>query len=357
MQEVDMPILETRAIVSKLLGHEVVSVERIGEGRNSRVYRLTCIDSYEYAAKFYFRHGADSRDRLGVEFSSLQFLWENGVRCIPRSIASDRDSGCAVYEYIQGKKISSQEVTHSDIDFAVQFLARLKELKDRKGSSHLAIASDACFSIQAIIDNIEQRSSKLSSILDSGSQYNALHAFLTQDFAPTFSEITEWCRSSLDRAGITFASVLGYAEKTLSPSDFGFHNALRRNNGEIVFLDFEYFGWDDPAKMVADVLLHPGMNLSIGLKQRFANDVLCRFEEYPHLAERIRIVYPLFGLKWCLILLNEFLPEQLLRRQFAGTSNHRQSDMQMKQLAKAKQMLQTIKEEYERFPYFESATI
>ena len=46
--------------------------------------------------------------------------------------------------------------------------------------------------------------------------------------------------------------------RVLSPSDFGFHNALRRPDGTIVFVDFEYFGWDDPAKMMADAMLHPG---------------------------------------------------------------------------------------------------
>ena len=48
----------------------------------------------------------------------------------------------------------------------------------------------------------------------------------------------------------------------LSPSDFGFHNALRGNNGKIIFLDFEYFGWDDPVKLCCDTILHPGMRLS-----------------------------------------------------------------------------------------------
>jgi len=350
-----MIILDAKAVASRLLGRDVTSAARIGEGRNSRVYRLTCGGSCEYAAKFYFRHSADSRDRLGVEFSSLLFLWENGVRGIPQPIASDRESGCAVYEYIEGKKIPSRKVSGADIDYAVRFLARLKELKDEKNSIRLPIASEACFSIQAIVDSIEQRLRCLSAVRNSEPQYDALQAFLNRDFALSFSQIIEWCQSCLDSAGIAIVSDLGYAERTLSPSDFGFHNALRRNNGEIVFLDFEYFGWDDPAKMVVDMLLHPGMKLSMGLKRRFVDRILSNFTEYSGLAERIRIVFPLFGLKWCLILLNEFLPEQSLRRQFASTGSYRQSDIQLKQLAKALKMLQSIMEEYGRFPYFENA--
>ena len=76
------------------------------------------------------------------------------------------------------------------------------------------------------------------------------------------------------------------------------------------FVDFEYFGWDDPAKTIVDFLLHPGMQLDDALKRRFAAGVCAAFAELPALPARTRIVYPLFGLKWGLILLNDFLPER-----------------------------------------------
>ena len=56
------------------------------------------------------------------------------------------------------------------------------------------------------------------------------------------------------RTHMSFERDIDSAERTLSPSDFGFHNALKRSDGRIVFLDFEYFGWDDPAKMTAEEL-------------------------------------------------------------------------------------------------------
>ena len=107
--------------------------------------------------------------------------------------------------------------------------------------------------------------------------------------------------------------------RTLSPSDFGFHNALETQSGEIFFLDFEYFGWDDPAKTVCDFLLHPGMALSPSLKLQFATSLVRGLPWSQGLRERVAAYYPLFGLKWCLILLNEFLPNQILRRRFAGS--------------------------------------
>ena len=53
----------------------------------------------------------------------------------------------------------------------------------------------------------------------------------------------------------------------LSPSDFGFHNSLKTKKDQIIFFDFEYFGKDDPVKLAADFLLHPGMTLNLQQKK------------------------------------------------------------------------------------------
>jgi len=139
-------------------------------------------------------------------------------------------------------------------------------------------------------------------------------------------------------------------ERTLSPSDFGFHNALRRTDG-IVFLDFEYFGWDDPAKMIADFLLHPAMELAQDLKRRFMAQVLTNFNDNHHLAVRVEIVYPLFGLKWCLILLNEFIPRELQRRGFAQGEEVCSDERRARQLRQAKALLDHLMSERPSFPY------
>ncbi len=351
IQMVDRQTAEIKSVLSELLGRKVIFIGIIGGGRNSKTYRISCGNSSQYVAKLYFHHNLDERDRLQVEFSSLQFLWENGVRCIPQPIAADRDHGCAIYEYIDGKRISWQEVTNSDIDYAVQFLAKLKELKSKKGSKYLPPASEACFSVQAIVNSVEQRLNELSALRNSDPQYNALCRFLTSDFMASFEKITRCCKLNLKKSEIFLASDLGYEKRTLSPSDFGFHNALRCSDGQLVFLDFEYFGWDDPAKMISDFLLHPAMELSENLKQRFMKKILSHFEDHRYLLRRIEIVYPLLGLNWCLILLNEFLPEGLLRRGFASETTINKRNLQVQQLKKARYMLQKIRTDYEPFPY------
>ena len=347
----DAQIAEVRASFSKLLGRPVTIVERLGGGRNSRVFKLDCGGPVPYVGKVYFSDGIDRRDRLDAEFRGLQFLWDNCLTCIPRPIAADKKSGCAAYEFIDGHALTAQNITQEDIATAVQFLTALKGIKRRKGSDSLPIASEACFSAQAIIDNLNHRLDGLSALDEEQPPYPLLKEFLADRLAPAIENIGSWCRARYLESGLAFDSEIAKQQRTLSSSDFGFHNALRRQDGSLVFLDFEYFGWDDPAKMIADFLLHPAMPLTDNLRKSFVSDILGRFQDQPELATRLRILYPLFGLKWCLIFLNEFMPKDLARRSFASPDRLNLSQLQSKQLNKAKRFLDNIQSNYERFPY------
>jgi len=139
---------------------------------------------------------------------------------------------------------------------------------------------------------------------------------------------------------VGLADQLAPQHRTLSPSDFGFHNALRDRSGHIVFLDFEYFGWDDPVKLTADFILHPGMMLDGAARRRFAAGMAELHASDPDSRQRLRRHLPLIALRWCLILLNEFLPGHWARRMIAGGSDRMAA--KASQLAKAKSMLGAI---------------
>jgi len=343
--------LEIKSIVSRILGEKISDIKNLKGGGNNRVYKVTTDSGIHYAAKFYFSHDREPRNRLKTEFSTLQFLWENGIKSIPQPILCDQTCSCAVYEYISGNKIPGAAVKEEDIDVLVQFLTQLKELKNREGSQYLSPASDSRFSVQDIVSGIEDRLNRLTPLLEQGEQYIVLQTFLKNEFIPGFIEVTNWCQLRLNQFQMSFAAEITNGEKTLSPSDFGFHNALRRQSGEIAFLDFEYFGWDDAAKMISDCLLHPAWDFPDSLKHRFRDKMLSSFATYANLTKRVEIVYPLCGLKWCLLLLNEFIPEYLLRRRFAEVGKLDRSKKQTEQLIKAKQTLHKILTEYDQFSY------
>ena len=234
---------------------------------------------------------------------------------------------------------------------AADFLGRLQHLSRKAESRKLGTASEAYFAASLVADHLKQRLQRLQMAEGESEPYQALAQFLEREFTPSLEQVTGWCEAHLRAAGLSFSGELDWAQRTLSPSDFGFHNALRQPDGRIIFLDFEYFGWDDPAKMIADFLLHPAMNLSADAKRIFASTMFKRFPDLPSLPVRLEGLYPLFGLKWCLIFLNEFLPDAYLRRRFAATASAERSALQLRQLDKARQMLERIRQEYQCIAY------
>lgn len=358
MQQADTAALASASYFASLLGSPIAALEPIHGGRNSRVYSLTTEDGNRYAAKIYSGATADGRSRMSAEFTSFTFLHNQGVNCVPKPIVADEsqgdeNGGCAVYEFVDGRRLTPGEVSQTDIDQAAQFLIQLGGIKKAPAASQLPTATEACFSVQDITRSIETRLERLLALDPEYSQFKALDTYLHQEFLPAFQEIRSWCRKKLEAQGTPEHWELETANRTLSPSDFGFHNALKQEDGRLVFLDFEYFGWDDPAKMVSDFLLHPAMTLSSSLKIRFLEGVLQGMDSDQGLRARIETVYPLFGLKWCLILLNEFLPESLNRRRHSSGADLDQAELQQRQLEKSRQMLQQVRISYERFPYWE----
>ncbi|MFH0960135.1 MAG: hypothetical protein V1897_15690, partial [Pseudomonadota bacterium] len=235
----------------------------------------------------------------------------------------------------------------SDIQQAVKFLLDLKQAIGYDGAEKLPNASEACFSLDAILANIKFRFQRLQQVVPNNTNM-VFQDFFRYKLSPTLDAIESWARKNADSHDIVATEQIPRESRTLSPSDFGFHNAVKKPDGQIVFLDFEYFGWDDPAKMISDFLLHPAMSLPHKFRRQFVNSVAQNLSD-DSLLNRAKTVYPLFGLKWCLILLNEFLPDQLARREFADNMIENRDKLQDQQLKKAQIMLKRVLDEYENF--------
>lgn len=334
--------------VREVLGMELATVTRIGGGRNSRVYRVLGA-GINAVAKFYFGTTADGRDRLQTEYSAFSFLRKQNIRCVPEPLVSDPTRRFAIYSFIDGAEIQITSVSRGDIKHLVDFARQLKTVSQNTESHAIGPAAEACHSISSTVSSIKERYDRLADIDISGPSYRELRLFLKHEFEPVLAEVDE---ASRRLSGPHYADELPAERRTLSPSDFGFHNALRRGDGQLVFLDFEYFGWDDPAKMLADALLHPKMDLSDDLRSHMTElfqEVFGKDEDWRW---RVAALYPLFGLKWCLILLNEFHAEQLQRRCFVDQEREDSYGIQMRQLTAARRLLARVAHERGDFPFW-----
>ncbi|MBI9109615.1 hypothetical protein [Maridesulfovibrio ferrireducens] len=326
---------EIEQLVHNSLEKKVLSAKRIYAGRNSKVYKILCESGETYAVKFYTQLTADGLSRLDQEWAAISFMTQNRIKNIPVPVAIDSSKQAAIYSFINGTPVD--KIKNNDIHEVLTFLKELKTSSTTGKALNISSAAEACFSPAEVVENINKRFNILTAIPEEDELFREMRLFLEKDFSEELEKSTTFAKNQL---GIeTWNSPLPDKLRTLSPSDLGFHNALRTSHNNLYFVDFEYFGWDDPVKTASDFLLHPAMNLTktdikifyYGMNEIFRNDK--NFEI------RFKSLLPLFRLKWCLILLNEFSNKNLKRRAFASGTPDNVQNLRKAQLEKAKLFL------------------
>jgi Phosphotransferase enzyme family len=327
-------------VAKSLAGAPIEAIEQVGGGRNSRVFRIDC-NGRRFALKQYPSRDDDPRDRLATEVGALRLMAQFKLTVVPQVVAIDASRGFALLSWIDGSPV--EEVTTSDIDAAVAFLSAIHGLSETPWAEKQPLAAEACLSGEEIVRQIKTRLERLRVV---GHSEPELIDFVDNSFAVAFSELVQKSRQQLARARLDFASELPQIWRSLVPSDFGFHNSLRCKDGSLAFLDFEYFGWDDPVKLTADIMLHPGCKLRPPLQQHFRRAALGVYGGDQNFALRLAAFYPLFGLRWVLILLNEFIPDRWQRRVLAGATES-WTEAKARQLMLARGLLASVSERLE----------
>lgn len=335
---------ELLEIATRLCNGEVDSMSEAGAGANSRILKVTS-GGNTYALKFY-RDGAVERcSRLVAESNALTFMEQNQVMDVPRLIATDMEANCALMDWLDGSAVET--IGSNDIQQTCRFIKTLHELRYADNADKIAPGVDQCLSGTDLVQQLQSRLVRLRQ-----SEDQSLHEFLDQMFVPLTEEVVAWSTASFTARNLSFSERIGRPKQTLSPVDFGLHNALRRKDGNIVFLDFEYFGWADPVQVVVDTLQHPGMSMSHADRRLFFD--LCNrlFVGNSDFCPRVKYLFPLFGLRWCTIMLNAFLPQY---RRPGNQYPHGLSELQFKihQLEVVMERTLAIQSHFQTFPYSE----
>jgi hypothetical protein len=326
----DSALAQAGEVASALLGAPAQVLHLPTVGRNSRIYRVCC-RGREFALKKYPPREHDGRERLKVEVGALQLMQRAHLYNVPRVVGVDHDRDYALLTWIDGAPIV--DPTDTDIDAAVAFLAAIHRLRHAAGAAGLGLAAEACLAGAEIERQIETRLVALRRL-----QEPELLAFLDDAFVPAYRQALDRAKCEMRAAGVDFAGELPQERRSLVPSDFGFHNSLRRPDGSLAFVDFEYFGWDDPVKLTADILLHPGMSLAPTQWRSFRRAAEHLYGADRTFAQRLRCYLPLFAMRWALIVLNEFIPERWHRRALAGATESWEGTKH-RQLALARNMI------------------
>lgn len=313
-------------------------VEPITGGGNNRGYRLALIDGRKLFLKWYFRHPDDPRDRLGTEFSFTSFCRRHSIDDVPQPFARDDAAGLALYEFVAGRRLAPAEIDRAAVSTAVEFFRRLNTHRSDFDAEALPIASEACFSVDQHLERIERRVRALIEASAQDAVDAAFRAFVEDELKPSWGEVRVHTSAS--------AAVLQQAERCLSPSDFGFHNAMQQPDGRLRFIDLEYAGWDDPAKTICDFFCQVQVPVPMEYWPQVCSTLA---DEQLHPAEFVRRATRLlsaYRIKWCCIVLNIFLPTGSARRAF-GTAQAATPQRRAEQLQKARDVLAHLSQDFQ----------
>ena len=231
------------------------------------------------------------------------------------------------------------EVTESYVRQAGQFIAKLNTGENFTETADLSSASEACFSIDQHIQTIDDRLGEL--------QRSRLAQPDDAEFNQTLTQICD-CWRNIKSAllqqfqqdpSLDLSLALTVDQRVLSPSDFGFHNVLIRPDARLAFIDFEYAGWDDPAKLVGDFFAQVAIPVDLKYFDLFVSAAFKHRLDYESICARSSALLPLYKIKWCCIVLNIYLPKHLARRKFANPGMN-VLEIKRQQLLKAKQLLE-----------------
>lgn len=282
-----MAASEIKAWLSRQ-GWEEVRLEPVVGGTNNSVFRVQGAQG-RALLKISKTNPNDPRDRFGAEKKFYDLLEKRALTSAPRRLAFNESLGASLYEWIEGSPVMG-EIGKEALGQAVDFLAAVQQGKGEGGERK---ASEACFSWSEHEGLIDRR----LSLLDD--RVAEIGVFAEQELIPFWRETKTKLKHT---KAADFSAAEG--QQIFSPGDFGFHNALRRDNGNIVFFDFEYSGWDDPAKTVADIFLQPERPVSFAHWDAFCEELRERAVLDCGFPERASALLPLFGVKWACILLS-----------------------------------------------------
>jgi hypothetical protein len=320
-------------VAGALCAEPVRSISEIRRGGNSRIFRVETRGG-RYALKKY--PATDNRNRLEAEVGALRFLERTGIGRTPKVVAVSAEQRFALLTWLDGEAVDA--VTDADVGEFAAFQIALDGGIDEKARSEIGEASEACLSGPRIMAQIERRYARLQAVKHDVPEFAA---FFDEVLVPSLHRFEDAARAAYRRLGFDFAEDLAPQFRTLIPSDMGAHNALRAPDGRLHLLDFEYFGWDDPLTSIANFIMHPGMRLTDRQKALYQQALLGHFRRHAE-ADRLPALMPLYGLRWCAIILGELLPERWQHRVESNAATGSWDEVRREQIGKARALVSQL---------------
>ena len=301
----------SKQVLSRLLAGSPKEIRSVSGGANNRVWEVKTLKA-KYLLKQYFRSPEDSRDRFASEKAFYTHAQNKVPGKVPQVQAWDPEGEAGLFFWIEGRKLTEPEVTGARVQEALEFFAALNRLP-LPTLSDLPSAAEAAWTVYEHLNLVSRRIDRIEQISGTDSEAQEARHLVQEKVIPAWERILKITNREWPEKG----RGTHRATACVSPSDFGFHNSLLGGDDRLLFFDFEYAGWDDPAKMAADFFCQPRIPAPASEFPRVAARLAELFPQDAEVAERATSLWPVYRMKWICIMLNEFLPAGKTRRGFS----------------------------------------
>jgi len=296
----------------KSWGQTIQSAESLGGGANSQVFKVTFTEGRKICVKLHHIDRKGDSPRYDREKAFYNAARDACWNWLPQDLRWDDEQKAGFLEFIEGTPLGRPN--QSDMHMAGEFIRTLQQA-DRLS---LQGASAGAMEWEDHLLMVDERLKRLVNVEDEGAA-----GFIRNELSPCWDKV----RKSLRPATV---------HKIVSPSDFGFHNALRTDSGGLCFYDFEHGGLDDAAKLVCDLFVRPGSAIPMEWV-----DLFCSSAGFGGEVKDSAVgLMDLYRVKWACIALNEFTAEGIERRGYAGADSSERKKMQ---LAKARALVSEVR--------------
>lgn len=306
------------------LGVNSNTLESLEGGINNQVFVCRAGD-HSFILKGYASGYIEKHDRFVAEVEFLNYAQRVASEFVPRLIHTDDDSRSLVLEYLRGDRFQDgANPSEEDIRQALDFMLRLNADLGLAKREIQSTAAESFFRLTEHEQNIEQRIQQMSSEHFPKHLKSHVDSIILR-LRRQFGDLQERTAELIAR---------GYCEDMLepdklcvSPSDFGFHNSIRVA-GKVRFFDFEFAGWDDPAKAIVDFDLQP--RVPVAWKKNVLRKGLP--DQYRGLKKRCDLLLPILRLKWACIILAPMDPIRWAKHNQVGKGYDLEGQLQNKLL-------------------------
>ncbi len=281
---------------------KIKQINKIESNRNSEVFKLHDLSKKEYFLKVYpirDQNNYSYLNKIDREILALNLLKKIRINSIPSLIYFDKEFNFVMTSWITGKakKKIDDEFLFSLLNFIRKIHLNSKLLKNK--FKLLPIAKDAVLNYDDIILDIKKRLSLFKNNKN----------IIPKDVLNIILEVERLTNSQNYKnknflKKTNFKYHINLSKQILSPSDMGLHNCIYSNK-VFNFYDFEYFGRDDPVKLLCDIILNPNTFIYFNLMNNFFKNYVALFNDKNFLI-RYRLTFRLHLLKWILIILKRF---------------------------------------------------